>query len=90
METYKYFLPLGSVIKIKKHKVPVMIIKADPKDEQDYLGVNHPLGFSNDKTLKRFSIDDIEEVYFLGYQNKELHGQIIKNNIEKIKKGAKK
>ena len=88
MDNYKYFLPLGSVVKIKGKKTPVLIIQ-EHSSKTDYLGIDHPFGFENEKAISEFNIADIEEVYFIGYQNKEINKQIHINNIEKIWEEAK-
>ena len=90
MDSYKYFLPLGSVVKVKNKKTPVMIIQEHVSPELDYLGIDHPFGFSEERAIHKFNIDDVEEIYFLGFQNKATHEQIVRNNIAKIREGAKK
>jgi hypothetical protein len=90
MDNYNRFLPLGSVVKIKGKSTPVMIVQEHISPELDYIGVDHPFGFTEYKELCEFNISEIEEVYFIGYQNKNIRKQITKNNIEKIKEEAKK
>lgn len=89
MEKYNRFLPLGSIVKVKELKNPLMIIKNKVSKDIDYYGINHPLGFSEDKNIQKFNIKDIEEVYFTGYQNTIVHNQLRKKNIEKILEGDK-
>lgn len=90
MDNYNRFLPLGSVIKIKGNSTPVMIVQKHISPELDYLGIDHPFGFTEYKDLRRFNISDVEEVYFIGYENKNIRRQIALNNIEKIREEAKK
>ena len=90
MEMYNRLLPIGSIVKVKGLNNPVMIIKTKESKNIDYLGVNHPLGFSDEKNIKKFNVEDIEEVYFTGYQNTTIHNQLRKKNLEKILEGEKK
>lgn len=85
MNSEKY-LPIGSVLKLKKGTKEVMIIgylctTTDDKEKvYDYCGCLYPEGYlGSDKTLF-FNHDDIDIIYSLGYIN-----QNSKDFIEKLK-----
>lgn len=81
---YKYLLPIGSVVKTKDKANPIMIIQND----KDYIGVSFPIGFTNDKQVEHFKVKDVEKIYFIGYQNKELNIKLMHKNFDRIIEGG--
>ena len=69
-------LPIGSVVKLKNVKKPVMIFGylqksvAARMDTSDYIGVPYPEGNINIHLQIGFQMNDIEEVLFEGYRTK--------------------
>lgn len=79
MQNLKQLLPIGSVILLKGMEKKIVIIgampvvrtKANNHIAYDYLGVPYPEGFMDlDKSLL-FMHEDITEVVFEGYTDKE-------------------
>lgn len=70
-------LPIGSVVKIRNTKQPVMIFgylqrsSAMPDMVVDYIGVPYPVGSINLFSQYGFQMTDITEVLFEGYQNED-------------------
>ena len=70
-------LPIGSVVRIKDVKEPVMIFgylqetQLYPDKMVDYVGVPYPIGNINITAQLGFQMTDIEEVLFEGYYTKE-------------------
>ncbi|WP_368906386.1 DUF4176 domain-containing protein [Bacillus wiedmannii] len=65
--------PIGSVVKLKNLKQPVMIIgrmviSADKRDF-DYVGVLYPVGYLGDEKVLCFNHDKIVEEIHRGYLN---------------------
>ncbi|SCC22998.1 Uncharacterized protein BTT61001_02054 [Bacillus thuringiensis] len=65
--------PIGSVVKLKDLKQPVMIIgrmviSADKRDF-DYVGVLYPVGYLGDEKVLCFNHDKIVEEIHRGYLN---------------------
>lgn len=83
MDSYDGFLPIGSVVEVKNHVGPYMIIQMG-LDGKYYLGVKHPLGFEEEKKIIKFGIPDIIKVYFIGYINKEIEIKRQTLNIKKL------
>lgn len=73
----KDLLPIGSVILLKNAKKKLMIygIKQldsnNPEVEYDYIGVFYPEGNMGPDYQFLFNHDDIEKVYFEGYDTEE-------------------
>ena len=88
-EQYDKFLPLGSIVTIKGHQQPVMIIKIHYSKDVDYLAVEHPIGFESMDKLFKFQIEDVEKVHFLGRINKEVEANLLKTNFMKIRERNK-
>jgi hypothetical protein len=76
-------LPIGSVIKIKDYKQPVMIIKINTTNEADYYGVEHPIGYDNSEKIIKFMMNDIEKVFFIGRIDKKVEIDLVKKTIKK-------
>ncbi|MCR5237954.1 MAG: DUF4176 domain-containing protein [Lachnospiraceae bacterium] len=73
---YKDLLPIGSVVLLKEAKTRLMItgrIIASEKNDQiyDYSGCIYPLGITDNEGFYFFNRDDIERVYFIGFQDEE-------------------
>ena len=72
----KDLLPIGSVVLLEGGKKRVMIygIKQtdqDTQEEYDYIGVVYPEGNMGQGTQFLFNHDNIEEVFFKGYNDEE-------------------
>lgn len=70
-------LPLGSVVRLKKGEIKLMIISRVPLYNNkgtigyfDYAGCLHPVGQNGQQTFF-FNEDDIDEVFFQGYVDDE-------------------
>lgn len=70
-------LPLGSVVRLKKGEIKLMIITRVPLYNNkgtigyfDYAGCLHPVGQNGQQTFF-FNEDDIDEVFFQGYVDDE-------------------
>ena len=75
MET-KTYLPIGSVVLLKNGKKRVMIygrkIKANGEETvYDYLGCLYPEGALSSKNVILFNHEQIQMVYFIGFQDLE-------------------
>ena len=74
---YGYLLPIGSIVKVKNVEQRVMIIgvlqkgRATPKEHFDYVAVPYPEGLHDMRLNIGFNHDNIEEVIFRGYADKE-------------------
>ena len=70
-------LPIGSVVRIKGVKGPVMIFGClqqtalRPGEIMDYVGVPYPIGNLNIQLQMGFQMTAIQEVIFEGYKGKE-------------------
>lgn len=68
-------LPLGTVVRRKENKLPLMIIGYYPYDEEEnlwqYIGVNIILGTGLKEEKLAFNEDGIEEVLFTGYRDQK-------------------
>lgn len=83
------YLPIGSVVKLKKSKGLVMIIgyfiQMDDK-KYDYACCLFPDGILSLKDVLTFNNENIDEVYYLGYKNnkyKLLNEYLLKINDQK-------
>jgi hypothetical protein len=65
-------IPVGSIVKLKGVKNKVMITKYHFEDNKAYKGVLWPLGEYDTGTAAFFNTEDIEKVYFRGFENNEL------------------
>lgn len=70
----KDFLPIGSVVKIKKSKKDYMIIAVYVEDNAtkktyDYCACVFPFGQVSPESNVLFNTDSIEQVIFTGYKN---------------------
>lgn len=70
-------LPVGSVVILKNGEKKLMIIgikqidSDNPKKTFDYLGVLYPEGYIGDKFQYLFNNNDIDEVFFRGFEDEE-------------------
>lgn len=72
----KEFLPLGSVITLKKGNKRIMICGRLQEREEDmkvfdYSAVYYPEGILDPNQLFLFNHDDIDRLYFVGMQDSE-------------------
>lgn len=90
--TKKDYLPVGSVVLLKNAKRKVVIIGYSIVEEKktkiwDYLGCPYPIGvISSDENLL-FNKEDIEDIYFIGYHDKEGNDfyKELEDNMKRIK-----
>lgn len=86
VKQYDKYLPIGSIVKIKKYERPLMIVKYNYSKDIDYLGVPHPMGLETEEKIYKFNIEDIEHVYFLGRLTKDIQTDLMINMIKRNKK----
>lgn len=72
----KDLLPIGSVVLLKEGKKKLMTFgvkqtDSNTKKEYDYIGVLYPEGNIGDGGQFLFNHDDIDEVFFNGYEDEE-------------------
>ena len=97
MQEYEKYLPIGSVILLKNGQKRLMIVGyaqvylKDKKNVYDYMGVVYPEGMINIKNFYFFNHEEIEKVYYIGYEDEEEKefNQKLKEAIEKAKKRLK-
>lgn len=70
------YLPIGSVVLLKNGKKRVMVygrkVKANGEEKvYDYLGCLYPEGALNSQNVILFNHDQIQMVYFIGFQDLE-------------------
>ncbi|MBQ4528362.1 MAG: DUF4176 domain-containing protein [Clostridia bacterium] len=73
---YKNMLPVGSVVLLKEGDKKVMIcgrVQTRSGDEviYDYSACYYPEGIMDPRKMTFFNRDDIERVYFIGFQDPE-------------------
>lgn len=77
MEKREKFLPIGSVVLLDGGKKKVMVtgfcsISTDNKTRvYDYSGCIYPEGYLSSNQICLFDHEQIEEIYFIGYENEE-------------------
>ena len=76
MIEFKKYLPIGSVVLLKNANKRLMIYgrlqKAEDSDSvRDYIGCLYPEGNISTKQTYMFDHDQIERVYFVGFQDPE-------------------
>ncbi len=69
-------LPIGSVVLLRGAKKKLMIFgvrqtNTESQKEYDYIGVLYPEGNIGGKSQVMFNHEDIEEVFFRGYEDAE-------------------
>lgn len=72
----KRFLPIGSVVLLKESKKRIMIVgvkqkQIDSEKVWDYSACLYPEGIINPERLYLFDSEQIERVYFIGFQDGE-------------------
>ena len=85
----KGLLPIGSVVLLKNGKKKVMVYGIKQTDqssgiEYDYISVLYPEGNMGDGTQFLFSHEDIDDIFFRGYEDEEREGFI--DNLSKYYK----
>lgn len=90
MNSKKVFLPIGSVVMLANASKKVMITgylaSVDNDNVFDYSGCLFPEGFLSSKQVCLFNHNQIEKVYFTGYEDdeqKKFAGDLIKILSEK-------
>ena len=85
----KNYLPIGSVVLLKDGKKRLMIygrrqLVKDGEKEYDYSACLYPEGMLNSKDVVLFNHDQIQMIYFIGFQDiEELHFRsLLKNSDE--------
>lgn len=74
---YDYLLPIGSIVKVENIEQRLMIIgvlqkmKTIPEKDFDYAAVPYPEGLHDMRMNIGFNHNNIEEVVFRGYEDKE-------------------
>ena len=77
MDKVKKYLPVGSVVLLKKGKRKVLIIGYFSAESQtkvkvyDYIGCLYPEGLYKANLSVGFNHDDIKEIYYMGYSDEE-------------------
>lgn len=68
-------LPIGSVVKLKGYLCPIMVIGYGPiysaQEYYEYLGVNHPIGFSINAKPVMFDSSAVDKILFNGYTDEK-------------------
>lgn len=72
----KGLLPIGSVVLLKDATKKIMIFgvkqtDAGTDEEYDYIGVMYPEGNVGGETQILFQHEDIQEIFFRGYEDEE-------------------
>ena len=76
-KNYRKYMPIGSVVLLKKATKKLVIIGYTPTDPSfknkiyDYLAVPFPEGYVDFNKLIAFNHEDIADVYYLGYSDNE-------------------
>lgn len=72
---YEYLLPIGSVVKLKNAKKPLMVFgllqnnPMIPNKSFEYISVPYPEGHFDVRLHIGFNHDDIENIIFRGYED---------------------
>ena len=90
----KKYLPIGSIVALKNMDLKIMIVgffvtkEEDNNKVFDYNGCVYPQGFFSTDGYILFDHEDIEKIYFVGYQDEEntkYHEYLKEINKEEIK-----
>ena len=70
------YLPIGSVVLLKNGRKKIMIygrkqMQVETGEEWDYLACLYPEGNINEEFMYLFNHDQIDKVYYLGYEDEE-------------------
>ena len=73
---YNDLLPIGSVVLLKGGEVKLMIVgrivtNGEAAQIFDYVGCIYPRGVVDSSNLYFFNRDDIDDIYFIGFQDRE-------------------
>ena len=87
------YLPIGTVLLLKKGKTPVMITSycVYPKEQKteiyDYGACPYPQGILNPDVVHAFNHSQIETILYMGYETEDSKkmSDILNNGIEKYK-----
>lgn len=76
MKRMKKYLPIGSVVLLKESQKRIMIVgvkqkQADSDKVWDYSACLYPEGILNPDMLYLFDTEQIERLYFIGFQDGE-------------------
>ncbi len=76
MANVMQLLPIGSVVLLREAKKKLMIygirqMNMEQQKEYDYIGVLYPEGNLGGKSHVMFNHEDIEDVFFRGYEDDE-------------------
>lgn len=96
MEIKDKFLPIGSVVILKGGTKKVMITgfcsiaETDKTQVYDYSGCIYPEGYLSSNQICLFNHDQIEKLFFLGYENDEESEfkKSLASVVEKFKDGT--
>jgi hypothetical protein len=72
----KKYLPIGSVVLLENGSKRIMIygrkqIQVGTETEWDYIGCLYPEGNINEEYMYLFNHEQIDKVFFMGYQDEE-------------------
>ena len=91
---YKNMLPIGSVVRTVDAERRLMVIGRIVTTEEkdviyDYVGTPYPEGASGSDNFYFFNRDQIEELYFIGFQDQEAleFQSAVLDNIGELKIG---
>ena len=81
------YLPIGSVVLLKNGRKKIMIygrkqMHVETGEEWDYLACLYPEGNINEEFIYLFNHDQIDKVYYLGYEDEE-EKRFIEENLIK-------
>lgn len=73
---YKELLPVGSIVRLIGGEKRLMvcgriICQSESNEIYDYVGCLYPEGISSSDDMYFFNRDAIEDIYFIGFQDKE-------------------
>lgn len=77
MKDIREYLPIGTVVVLKNGTKKLMIFgiiqsnAEEPGEEYDYIGVPYPEGNMGEEYQYLFYHNDIEEIFFKGYEDVE-------------------
>ncbi len=66
--------PIGTILKLKGAAKPIIITSVPYEykgKKYDYLGLPYPFGYMDERAYRLFNREDIDEVYFYGFLDKE-------------------
>ena len=78
------YLPIGSVVLLKNGRKKIMIygrkqMHVETGEEWDYLACLYPEGNINEEFMYLFNHDQIDKVYYLGYEDEEEIRFVVEN-----------